>query len=207
MRNFISIFLIFAVASVCILFSGCSSQPTDTANQTPIPSETPSSNSKKEMEGDFRYSNWGDTKEQVIAAEGQPNLEDNEFVVYNDISLLNLNTDVTYSFKGSKLVMAFYSIRETHTNHQLYIDDYKKVKAALIEKYGEPISYKENWLDDLWKDDPGMALYTGDLSFSTTYFPGKVRIVHTLNCDNYEIKHMIIYASPDYKAETDTSGL
>ena len=191
---------VLSIILTLLILCSCGST-TNKTNTEPSPAPT-------NTNYDFRISNWGDSMESVIQKEGEPDYQfaETESIVYNDIELLSFNSNLTYLFQNKQLSSASYDIKDTHTNNQLYIDDYEKIKEELNKKHGEPINPDdEKWTGDLWKDDPGMALMMSELSFSSVYTKeGKVSIIHSLSCDNFEIKHYIYYYSPDYDPDYRT---
>lgn len=149
---------------------------------------------------DFRSSNWGDGKKQIKTSEGKPNICTKDIIVYYDIKLLNLNTDVVFLCTNNKLIDGYYLIKDYHSNKELYIQDYIKVENALKKKYGEPEKKAENWINLKFENDIGTALYNGDVVFASLYNRGnKGTILHTLKCNNYKVNHKLDYRSIEYE--------
>lgn len=207
MRRFICLFLAIAM---CII-SGCKKENStgtkkeDVQDNAQIIESVP--DTKKNMDGVFRYANFGDDIEKVKASEGTPYEESNTILCYKDIKLMGFNTYTSYFFGDNGFMAGSYAINETHTNNTSYIEDFKEIKNALIEKYGKPNADDEKWSKELFKDDPGTALEYGILEFNVLWFLDNVTIVHTLNADNFKISHTIHYINPKEKIETDKTGL
>jgi len=87
---------------------------------------------------DFRKTNWGMSKEQVKTTEkNEIAFEDEEEICYK-VKIGENNFLCGYIFLENKLYRSGYLFNETHTNENDYIDDYEKLKAILIDKYGKP---------------------------------------------------------------------
>lgn len=199
----IFILLIIAVASVNFVSNNTLTQ---NAIQTSIPSSETIENIP--MEGVFRYANWGDDVETIAKLENKKyTYKDENNLLYKDIKLMRFATDVYYGFKDGKFNAGTYTIKETHTNQNLYIDDFYEINNALIEKYGQPTNNKENWRRNIFEDDPGLALYYGDVEYLTVWITDECAIMHGLRADNFEIKHSIAYLDQNNQNEIDTSGL
>ena len=152
---------------------------------------------------DFRKTNWGMSKEQVKATENKkPDLEEDNALAY----YVKINGDdyiCAYSFLKDKLYNTGYVIAEKHTNRNLYIDDYKKLKETLIKKYGKPLTDRTTWDNDLYKGDRsewGFAVSLGHLSYGATWETSTTYITLGLNGDNYKISLLIAYDSKELEA-------
>jgi len=149
---------------------------------------------------DFRKTNWGMSKEQVKATENmKPDLEEDNVLAYK----VKINGDdyfCAYSFLKDKLHNAGYAFAEKHTNRNLYIDDYKKLKELLIKQYGKPLTDRTTWDSDLYKDDRsewGFAVSLGHLSYGATWETSATYITLGLNGDNYKINLLLAYDSKE----------
>lgn len=188
---------------LCVSFIGCGTNDA-VDNSTEIDAE----NQEFEMDGVFRYANWGDSMEKVESKEPSPVAAKNERVIlYENIDLLTYTTDVTYFFGDNGLDSGMYSITNTHTNANYYINDFSNVNKALTEKYGEPTIDEQKWYDDIMADDPASSLSFGYVEYVTCWKTDKAEIFHTLSGDNFEIQHSILYLAPNREDETDTTGL
>jgi len=143
------------------------------------------------------------SKEQVKATENKkPDLEEDNALAYK----VKINGDdyfCAYSFLKDKLHNAGYAFAEKHTNRNLYIDDYKKLKELLIKQYGKPLTDRTTWDSDLYKDDRsewGFAVSLGHLSYGATWETSATYITLGLNGDNYKINLLLAYNSKELKA-------
>ena len=159
---------------------------------------------------DFRKLKWGATREDVKKAEEATFIDEAaDMLIYRDVKVAGLNASLGYVFENGKLVQGSYSFAEKHSNNNLYINDYDKVKKALTEKYGEGEEVW-SWNDDLFKGDEdnyGLAISAGHLKIITMWVTEKTRIMLSLHGDNYEIGLTLWYTDINYKPSTNTEGL
>ena len=152
---------------------------------------------------DFRKTNWGMSKEQVKTTENKkPDHEEENALVYR-VKIDGNDYFCGYSFLKDKLHNTGYVFAGKHTNRNLYIDDYKKLKEILIKKYGKPLTEGRTWDNDLYKDDKsewGFAISLGHLSYGATWETSTTHISLGLNGDNYKINLLLAYDSKELKA-------
>jgi hypothetical protein len=157
----------------------------------------------EETKYDFRKANWGMSKEQVKATEDKkPDIDADTALGYSNIMIGGEPFTCVYLFLEDKLYHSGYSPFVTHTNKNLYIDDYENLKETLTKKYGKPKSDKVVWINDLYKDDKqewGHAISRGDLSYVATWETSTTEIVLTLSGDNYRVVLIIGYDSKELK--------
>jgi len=152
---------------------------------------------------DFRKANWGMSKEQVKATENRkPDFEDNTSVGYK--MKINGNDFLCiYSFLQDKLYNSGYALSGTHTNKNLYIDDYEELKETLTKKYGKPkMDIPGLWRNDLYKDDKshwGMAISVGHLAYASQWETTTTTISLRLHGDNFKISLVLSYDSKELK--------
>lgn len=160
---------------------------------------------------DFQHSNWGMTREEVIKQEDSLELTDFEnLLISNTTSILSEDAKLIFAFENDKLINGMILFDIEHTNENLYIDDYDRVKEALIEKYGTTTDEKQVWKDDLYKDDPddwGFAISLGDLFYMSTWEISDSYVNLLLQGDNYSISMSILYRSKSDEMTTDLSGI
>lgn len=126
------------------------------------------------------------------------------FYVKEDL-VSGLDTELLFAFEKKQLTNIMYSFITKHSNRNIYIEDYLKIKKILIEKYGKPERNIEKWRRDLYKDDfkdYGMAIAIGDLEYKTVWNLPDVGIVLSLTGDNYKINHVLGYLN---KSKSQTS--
>jgi len=65
---------------------------------------------------------------------------DGAFFVYKEgVRVGGFDATATYYFTDSVLVGGSYQFNVEHSNGNLYITDFKKIKGILTESYGKPI--------------------------------------------------------------------
>lgn len=153
----------------------------------------------------FRETLWGMGKEQVKAAEtarflyekkGAGEKKGIDELAY-DYELDGLKSVILYHFAAGRLTKAYYLITAEHTNKNIYISDYKRIKAQLKSKYGEPIHDEEKWLNGLYKDNPeeyGMAISVGHLIYVTDWHSDERSIRLSLSGDNFRVALRVEYS-------------
>jgi hypothetical protein len=158
---------------------------------------------------DLRNVAWGDSEQAVIQAEGQPEVQDETNLIYMT-KIADKDAALIYKFVDNQLAMAFFDLREKHTNDNAYLDDYADVKDALARKYGPP-KEKDIWSGDLYKDEPdhyGMAVATGQLAKAALWETPRTDINVVIHGENFKVIVGIEYASKSLaekmKSKADT---
>jgi len=165
----------------------------------------------------FRNTNWGDSKEKIKQIEtAEYSKSGEELEMYYD-KIASMNAYILYRFVDNKLVRASYRFSDKHTNKNIYLDDYQKIKKLLTKKYGESKEDKSIWTNDLYRDDfsqYGMAISVGHYYKYANWENKDTSIQLGIKGDNFEIKLYILYISKkfdqlykDRKEEENTSGL
>ena len=166
-------------------------------------------------EEEFSFRNgitFGMTMEQVISAEGsQPDDKDENNLLYTGQKSAGKCATILYRFVNNALYGIGVIFKETHTNDNLYIEDFESVDEALTEKYGEPsVDKVYQWKNNLLKNDPdsyGLAVSAGHLMIGSKWDFEKYTIGHILQGDNFDISHNILYQDSSYQKAVDTSGV
>jgi hypothetical protein len=147
---------------------------------------------------DFRKIKWGMNKEEVKAAEKGTIVFENEYEIDFMVPDFDSYFKCGYNFLKDKVYRSTYFFIGEFTNKNDYIYEYQKWKEVLIKKYGQPISDKWEWKDNLLKNDEqewGTAVYVGHLEFSAQWETPTTKILIMLAGINYEIYLSIFYAS------------
>lgn len=151
---------------------------------------------------DFRKTNWGMSKEQVKNAEiGHLETHNDDVLVYSG-QVAGKDVRIGYIFTEDKLVRSKYIFAEQHTNSNLFINDYMKIKEILTEKYGAPVEDKSVWSNELYRNDPqswGTAVGAGHLRFVSTWDTSSTSIAHVLMGDNFKISLVTEYTSKELR--------
>lgn len=131
---------------------------------------------------------FGMTMQEVRELEDiEPFYSTDGAIVYDDVKAAGKAAQVFYLFENNVLNQIGIYFTESHTNENLYINDFESVDDSLYEKYGEPIRDSEQfWLANTYKNNPdrwGFAVSIGDLVYGTEYKP--------INYPNLWIKHIL----------------
>jgi len=143
---------------------------------------------------DFRNVNWGMSKEQVQKLETAELIKDSPNLYYKT-RVNGLECYLVFYFTNGELSGASYSFLQEHSNKNDFIDDYKSIKSILTDKYGSGLE-DIDWKNDLFKNDEqhyGLAISTGDLKYTTHWKDEKVKILLSLEGENYKISLSVDY--------------
>jgi len=152
----------------------------------------------------FRSVNWGMSKNEVKEKETAKLMGDIGDSLFYKTNVAGFSCVLGYSFANDKLVRGAYIIEEKHSNYNLYIQDYNKLKELLTKKYDTPIEDSHKWFNDLYKDDPeeyGMAVAVGHLRYAADWNINNTLIQLRLYGDNYKINLMVAYDSKELSEE------
>lgn len=139
------------VIALSILFAGCHiSQDYDTNDSTGVQlssdatassiDQTKNSNSKNETElYNFRTSNWGDSKEDVLNHEKETQLKQTGPSLTGNVMVYGLDSFVTYNFNSDQLVRGIYMFYLDYSDTKEYISKYDELKNTVSQLYGDPI--------------------------------------------------------------------
>ena len=161
---------------------------------------------------DFRQTNWGMTMNEVLTTESLKVVSNENNRVFYQTSILNKDCYLFYYFENdNKLSSAGYFFDIKHTNPNDYIEDYLKLQDSLCSKYGEPITNKIVWKNNLYRNNQqfwGLAISMGHLQYKSTWETITTKISLNLYGDNYQNNLMIVYSDKNYISETPaTEGL
>ena len=147
---------------------------------------------------DFRGTSWGMTTAQVLDSETDAPFDSTTDTLAYSVEVADLDAYAAYSFIDDTLVSAGYLFTEEHSNDNMFIKDFEKVKNILQRKYGEPSEDVLRWSNDLYKDredDYGFAISAGHLTMIARWQAERTTIALVLSGDNYEISHVVLYES------------
>lgn len=172
---------------------------------------------------DFRGVRWGNTPEQVRAAEsGTP-----ETLAQTGAFSLVLTysgefngraAKIIYIFSNGKLERARYQFTAKHEDLNDFIADYRSVEPLLRKAFGDPVSEKAVWADDSLQEERksyleqdratpadilpsdrnvGLAVSVGNLKLYTEWSDGRTKATHALTGVEGVIAHQIEYRAAD----------
>ncbi len=109
-----------------------------------------------ETEFDFRKTQWGMTKAEVMETEGmRPTASVPGLLSYHDY-IMGLKMNILYWFDGKYLNRADYNLLEKYGDDDKCFEDYDKICNALTEKYGPPFFNTNEWGSPLDKINPSL---------------------------------------------------
>jgi hypothetical protein len=145
---------------------------------------------------DFRDTEWGMSSEQVQSLEKTEPVYPKKDTLTFKGKVAGKRVDIVYAFKNDKLKTGIYIFTEKHINNNVYLQNYEKTNEFLDLKYGNPVSRKVSWSNELYKEKKGyygLAVSLGHLALESTWNKEKTTIVHTLSGTNNTIEHSISY--------------
>ena len=129
---------------------------------------------------------WGLTKKEVVESEGKPTSQSKarggDVLVYEQ-KVINFDCAVEYHFTANMLRQTRFSFAGDPEDLSTCLEDYRKVKDALIRRFGKPIEEHMDWHDTSYRDDIsswGMAVGLGHLELSSRWLTPKSEIVAKL---------------------------
>lgn len=162
----------------------------------------------------FRETVWGMSKEDVIKQEREnPDVETRDEILYLNREVAGFKASVMYFLGDEGLHSASYLLTEKHNIKNDYIEDYKKLKGKLIEKYGEPSSSEEKWLEgtDFYQQDAenysGMAISEGKLTYRDKWESKDTKITLSIKGENFNITTLLSYKDIQKSNSLDKEGL
>lgn len=108
--------------------------------------------------------------------------------------VLGMTTLIKAYFTDDQLYSLDFKFIRKHTNENHWIDDFYKIKDALIKKYDTPDKDHKIWSNKIFQNDPdkyGLAVSLGQLALIVLWTKGDTRIGCNLQGDNYKCElHM-----------------
>jgi len=139
---------------------------------------------------DFRSVRWGMTPAAVEATETAPLVNRQPGVLIYRVRWHGLDAFVSYHFAAGELARAVVNVQAFHPSGAAYVADYRRVQAALTQRYGPPVAEREAH-DPSRPLGPGSvwepALLLGDISRSTRWETERTRVELTLK----EVSHYL----------------
>lgn len=149
--------------------------------------------------GQFRDTEWGMSRQEVMNIEGQPALNDGSLLGYES-SLAGYPVYVYYQFTEGKLTSGWYYFNTSYASPTMYVRQYNDIKSKLLNVYGEPGWDGKKWYNNTYKGMDGMlgtAIQMGHVAVQCGWDKEKTRIIHTLTYDE-GILHILKYRSQKY---------
>jgi hypothetical protein len=167
------------------------------------------SKTKEGGEFSFRKTTWGMSREQVKASEDATPTGDNPEVITYRGEVEGIPVIVGYLFDGDKLTRAGYLMQGSYEDPNSYISDYNKVKDFLINGHGTPAQDEVVWAEGEEVADPGKfgeSVCGGKLRYSTTWADGVTAIRESLDGENGNCNHGVMFESVEFSIKKKTGN-
>jgi len=153
----------------------------------------------------FEEMQWGLSKKEVVESEGKP--ADQRKVKGLDVMryqqrVINLDCAIDYFFTANKLSRTRFSFAGDYLDKNAYLQDYQRIKDALVRKFGRPLEEAIKWRDNSYKDDFsawGEAVSLGHLELSSRWLTSQTEITANLSGAEEEILLTVEYAGLQLK--------
>jgi len=160
---------------------------------------------------DFRNTNWGMDRSQVVATEAKPPSQIREgggeiVLRYESARIAGLDCRVVYIFAKDKLVRAKYVFQQDHNGKNDFLADFTMVDAFLMGTLERATEQRVSWRNDAYKMEPrdyGLAVSLGQLLYSTQWKGKRTVVTHALTGQNGAITHEVEYVSVDLEPWED----
>lgn len=150
----------------------------------------------------FDEMQWGVSKKYILEMEGKPSSQ--ERVKGQDImrylqKVINMDCAIEYIFAANKLSKTkFFFLNTSPEDKNAYLEDYRRIKDALVQKFGRPVEENMNWLDSSYRDDFsnwGEAITLGHLVLSSLWQTPQTEITASLGGSEEEVSLVVEYAA------------
>jgi hypothetical protein len=149
----------------------------------------------------LRYTKWGMTPEEVLAAEKIEPVEKNDQMIKYKTQIIGNNVELLYLFAQNKLIGASYKLDENYLNSDRFIQNYDRFKKALTKKYGQPDKDTMHWKKRTFKHNRrkwGLAMSLGHLEYLAFWETPQTTIGCSLKEKQYSVLCSIEYWSVEY---------
>ena len=149
----------------------------------------------------FRGHIWGTSEKEVRENENWEFVGEKDNRIGYKGEIAGLPVFATYVFAQDKLVKGVYFFIQEHTNLNLYLNDFYRIRDLLFEKYGASTGTEMIWNRDLYKKNKtkwGFAIARGDLTVITRWEFLDTKIMLMLYGDNFDVRMSLEYASKGF---------
>jgi hypothetical protein len=153
----------------------------------------------------FEEMPWGQSKKQILESEGKPlhqqKVKGADIMEYQQ-KVNNLDCSIKYIFTANKLSKTKFSFMNTYVDKNAYLEDYQRIKEALVQKFGKPLEENMNWRDSTYKDNFsswGEAISLGQLELTSRWQTSHTEILASLTGNNDEIALVVEYTGLEHK--------
>ena len=148
---------------------------------------------------------WGMLSEELRRVSGRPQnrarIDDGEIYEYQQ-KILGLDCYVGYVFDQDRLTKTRYNFRENYPVKNKHIEDFKKIRDLLAQKYGEPQRENQEWFNPKFKNDImqwGTAVSLGHLKYNSKWMIRQTEILLSLLGEENKISLEIEYSGVKFQ--------
>ena len=156
----------------------------------------------------FRSIPWGESRQYVLENDDSQRVETGEnYLVLRD-ELGNLSVDITYYFWRDHLVKGSYVSNRELGSYESYMDNYRRLKDLLYQKYGEPLLDLRRWADHTYQNRSERwltALSNGHLEHFAFWEEGELIISIRLGAVDQRPTIELEYYIRDFESDMDSS--
>lgn len=147
----------------------------------------------------FDEMEWGISKKEVVEAEGKPTAQTKtqggDILVYGQ-KVINFDCDIEYRFAANQLRQTRFNFTGESRDQSACLEDYRKVKDALIRRFGRPVEENMDWRDSSLKEDFSSwwtAVGLGQLELNSRWLTPKTEITARLAGENGETSLVVLF--------------
>lgn len=153
----------------------------------------------------FDEMQWGVSKKYIVEMEGKPSFQTRfkglDIMRYEQ-KVINLDCAIEYVFASNKLSSTKFYFQNNHLNKNAYLEDYQRIKDALIQRFGRPLEENLDWRDTANKENFsswGEAISLGQLELSSRWLTSQTEIQASLTGEDEEINLIVEYTGLQLK--------
>ncbi len=153
----------------------------------------------------FEEMRWGMSKKQVLEKEGKPSHQERtksyDIMTYHQ-KVINMDCAIDYIFAANKLSRTLFRFQNNYQDKNASLEDYQKVKRALIQRFGRPVEEQVTWHDPSYKEDFsawGEAVSLGLLELKSRWLTPQTEILARLAGAESEIQLTVEYTGRQFR--------
>jgi hypothetical protein len=148
----------------------------------------------------FDEMHWGVSKKHILEMEGKPSSQERakgQDTMRYIQKVINMDCAIEYIFAANALKKTKFSFLNTYPGDKnAYLDDYRRIKDALVQKFGRPVEENMNWLDSSYRDDFsnwGEAITLGHLVLNSRWLTPRTQIRASLGGADERVNLVVEY--------------
>lgn len=155
---------------------------------------------KSDTSFDLRQVRWGMTQNQVLNAEKTRPISSSNQQIHYELQFLGYSCHMIYHFQNNRLFKTEIKIKQDHVDPARYYQDYEDLKKYLQPLYGNPISDKYEWKNEMYSKDHskwGFAVSIGFLTCRTTWKNNRSLVILYISGENHQITTALEYTESE----------